>query len=112
MTATVTKLQPKRCPSCGRTAKRSSEANRRYWAILHELSDRLKPNGQVFAALSWHEYFKQRFLGAVEMKLPNGKSIQIANSTADLDRGQFNDYCTQVEAFAAERGIYIEDDAA
>lgn len=108
-TASVHQLRPSRCPSCGRTAKRSTEANKRYWTLLHLLSDNCKPMGVVYSATAWHEYWKQKLLGANEIKLPNGKAMLIANSTADLDRGEFNDYMQKVEAWAAEHGIWLEE---
>lgn len=97
-----------RCPTCGRRAKRSTEANRRYWAILHDVSEQVKPEWVRYSAEVWHTYFKTKFLGAEEIKLPNGKTIIKPHSSADLDRGEFNDYMTQVEAWAAQRGIVLE----
>lgn len=43
------------------------------------------------------------------MKLPNGKTLIVPHSTAELDKGEFHEYVMQVEAFAAERGVYLED---
>lgn len=98
-----------RCPTCRRRRTRSSEANRRYWALLHELSEKLKPNGQQFSADQWHLYAKSRFLGADDFPLPNGKTVTIPKSTAALDVAEFNDFMTQVEAFANEKGVFLED---
>ena len=98
----------KPCPTCGRIQKRSSEANRRYWALLHEIA--LKPvQGINYTAETWHLYCKQRFLGMTEIKMPNGKAILVPQSTADLSTSEFNDYMTAVEAWAAEHGIYLPD---
>lgn len=98
-----------RCPTCGRVPKRSSEANKRYWAILHALSERIKPNGTQYSAESWHEYWKGKLLGVEEIKLPNGKTYQRPNSTADLGKDEFGDYMTQVEAWAAEHGVTLDE---
>ncbi len=104
----------KRCPACGRTETRSSEANRRYWALLHEVSEKVRPKGEEgqkvqFSAETWHTYFKIRFLGNVETKLPNGKTIVDPQSTADLDTGQFHDYATRVEVWANEHGAFLPE---
>ena len=88
---------------------RSSEANRRLWALYHVMADAIKPQGQAYSADQWHLYCKTRWLGADDVKLPNGKVIVIPRSTADLDTGAFADYMTAVEAFANERGAYLED---
>lgn len=98
-----------RCPTCGKKQSRSTEANRRYWALLNEVAERVTPQGQQYTAETWHEYFKQRFLGVEEILLPNGKTIQRAHTTTLLDVSEFNDFMTQVEAWAANRGVYLDE---
>ena len=98
-----------RCPTCKRRLTRSSEANRRLWALLHLLSEKLKVKGETYSPETWHTYLKSRFLGCEEFTLPNGKVLQIPHSTAGLDVGQFADYMTQCEVFANEHGVYFED---
>jgi len=39
-----------KCPACGRRQRRSTEANRRYWALLHEISEQIKPDGKQFGS--------------------------------------------------------------
>lgn len=87
--------------------KRSQQANRRYWELLHQISDHLKPQGEYYAAKVWHEYLKERFLGADDMKLPNGKVHSIPRSTASLDTAEFNDYMTRCEAWANDKGVFL-----
>lgn len=99
-----------RCPTCKRRIRRSTEANRRYWALLHSMSEQIKPVGATYSADQWHLWARSRFLGADDIKLPSGASVTIPKSTADLDVGEFNDYMTQVEAFANERGCFLEDE--
>lgn len=98
-----------RCPTCRRRFKRSSEANRRYWQLLHAMAEKLRPNGQTFTADTWHLWAKSKWLGCVDHILPNRKTVTIPNSTANLDVVEFSDYMTQVEAFANERGVFLED---
>lgn len=107
-------MKPKidRCPTCKRRHTRSHEANAFYWALLHEIAERLRPDGQTYGAEQYHVYFKSRFLGCDEVQMPNGKTAVIPRSTAALDVSEFNDYVTQVEAFAANRDIYLADRAA
>ncbi len=107
-------MKPDRCPTCHRRHKRSNEANRRYWLLLHEIADKVHPKGEdgkpeSFSAESWHKYFKQRFVGCDEVKLPNRKTIIVLRSSADLDTAEFNDYMTQVEAWASEHNVYLAD---
>lgn len=98
-----------RCPLCNRRYKRSSEANRRYWALLHAMSDELRPRGRQFSPDTWHVWAKSRFLGCTDYALPNGKTLTIPNSTAELDTADFHDYMTQVEAFANGLGVFLDD---
>lgn len=100
-----------RCPACKRKYRRSHPQNSRYWAILHAMSDRIKPQGQTYSADTWHLWAKSRFLGCDDVKLPSGKVLSIARSTADLDVAEFSNYMEQVEAFANERGCFLEDEA-
>ena len=99
-----------RCPYCGHAPKRNLEQNRRYWALLHDIADQLKPQGQQYSADTWHEYWKQRLLGAEEIKLPNGKVVSRSRSTSDLDKDEMSVYITQIEAWASEKGVISERD--
>jgi hypothetical protein len=105
-------MKQDRCPTCKRRITRSSAANRRYWALLHLLSERLKPRGQQFSAETFHLWAKSKWLGCQDFILPNGKTLVIPNNSSDLDTPEFNDYMTAVEAWANERGIYLEDSEA
>lgn len=97
------------CKYCGAVAKRSNAQNKLYWALLHEIADKLKPSNQTYSTDSWHLYFKQRFLGMDDTRLPNGKVIAQPVSTVNLDKAEMNDYITKVEKFAAEHGVYSHD---
>jgi hypothetical protein len=78
------------------------------WLLYHKLAE--KPiSDQVFSAETWHTYCKTRFLGADEVKLPNGKAMLLPRSTADLDTAAFNDYMTAVEAWANEHDVYLDE---
>lgn len=98
-----------RCPQCKRRLTRSSDANRRYWALLHVMAEQIKPAGVRYSADQWHLYAKSRWIGCDDMTLPNHKTIPVPRSSADLDTTEFNDYMTAVEAFANERGCFLED---
>ncbi len=98
-----------RCPTCRRKYKRGSEANRLYWALLHRMSERLHPHGQTFSADTLHLWAKSRWLGCVDSTLPNGKTLSIPKSTADLDATEFAAYFDQLQAWANEQGVFLED---
>lgn len=96
-----------RCPTCGRKHTRSNEQNKLYWAMLHEVEDQLKPNGHQYSADSWHIYFKKRFLGADDVRLPNGMIHSQPKSTASLDSDRMSEYIMKVEEFATKYGVII-----
>lgn len=98
-----------RCKTCGRTKKRSSEANRRYWLLLHMIADKVKPDGQEYSAETWHTWAKMRWLGADDVRLPNGKVVAIPKSSAELDTEAFHDYVYQVEEWALDRGVTLDE---
>lgn len=112
-----------RCPSCGRRQRRSSDANARYWALLHVLSERVRPSGTLYSVETWHTYCKSRWLGCDEIVLPAAISnpasteraiprlLLIPRSTADLEVDAFSDYMTQVEAWCADKGVFLPDEA-
>lgn len=65
--------------------------------------------GQTFSAETWHQYAKSKWIGCDDMKLPNGKTLTVPKSSADLDTAAFGDYMTAVESWAAELGVYLDD---
>ena len=99
----------KRCPTCGRSEIRSSEANRRYWALVNLIAERIKPEGIEYSPETWHIYFKQKILGNIEIMLPNGKTTQVPQTTTALDTSQFHDYTMQVEHWASNRGVFLPE---
>ena len=86
---------------------RSTEQNRRYWMLVSLLADK-DIQGQKYNKEAWHLYLRNRFLGAEEIKLPSGKTMIRAIDTHNLPVDQFNDYMGQVEAWAAEHGVWLE----
>lgn len=93
-----------------RVYKRSSDQNRRYWALLNEISEGLPVQGVAHSPEAWHHYFRQKFIGSEDMKLPTGKTFTQPISTTTLDVGAFAEYMTQIEAWAAGHGILFADD--
>lgn len=98
-----------RCKTCGQLPRRSTEQNKLYWALIHEIADKLRPSGETYSAETWHIYFKQRYLGSSETLLPNGKIFTQPNSTVNLDKAEMTDYITKVEAWAAHHGVYKDE---
>lgn len=73
------------------------------------MSANLPVREQRFSPETWHQWAKLRFLGADDVRLPNGKMLVLPKSTSDLDTGEFSDYMTQVEAFANGHGVFLDE---
>jgi hypothetical protein len=78
-------------------AKRSSEANARYWALLGEIAEQVKVNGKWFSRDVWHEWAKEQYAPKVE-----GPSGLLTVSTTQMNVEQFAQYMTQIESYAAQ----------
>jgi hypothetical protein len=104
-----TKTSPsERCPTCGRKHKRRNPQNAVYWLLLHKMAERDWCK-QKFSAEQFHIYYKTRFLGCDDVTLPNGKTLTIPRSSADLDVTEFSAYFDAVQADAAERGVWLDE---
>lgn len=99
-----------RCPACGRKHIRSNEQNRFYWALIHAISEQIKPQGNEYSAEQFHLYFKGRFLGIEDIVLPNKRIFHQPISTTTLSVGEMVEYITQVEAWAVEHGVNYDKD--
>ena len=87
--------------------KRSIQQNRRYWAVLNQISDQAWVAGRQYASECWHELAKRKFIGCID--LPGGGLL--AMSTTELSTKEFAEYCTKVEAWAqTELGVELTED--
>src|SRR5271165_2752737 len=105
----MTRSHSERCPACHRKHRRSTQANARLWLLYHALSENLPVAGNTFSADSWHLYCKSKFLGCTDTKLPNGKVVTVPNSTAGLDTAEFNTFMEQVEHWAGEHDVWLDE---
>jgi hypothetical protein len=77
-------------------SKRTSRANRKYWAQLREISEQVNVHGRHFSAYVWHKHFAGAMLGFEDM--PDGSTVPM--STRNLKVKEFDDYRKQVESHA------------
>lgn len=88
--------------------KRSTDQNRRYWALVTAIAKQAKIDGRQFGKDAWHEHLARRFGVCREMTLPDGASIMVRKSTADMDMQMFAAYLTRIVAYAVwELGIEL-----
>lgn len=87
-------------------AKRSTEQNKRLWALLNEIAEQAMLNGKHYSAEAWHEWAKRQFIGVEE--LPGGGTVGISTTTLNVE--EFGAYMTRIEAWAAQNlGIEFRD---
>ena len=84
---------------------RSTAQNSLYWAVLQEVSEQIRPNGQGHASDVWHVYFKTLFLPARMKELPGGQVVELEPTTTGMTTAAFSDYVEQVIAWATEHGM-------
>jgi hypothetical protein len=88
--------------------KRTKPQNRRYWGrgVLAQIAEQATSGGKLYAAENWHEFFKRKFIGLIE--LPNGEVI--GKSSTGLTTAEFCAFCDQVEAYAVtDLGVVFMD---
>ena len=82
--------------------KRNGQQNRLYWSLLNQIAEQVWIGGRRFSSEAWHEMAARKFIGFEE--LPDGSLKAI--STTTLSVGEFAEYVTKVQSYAAsELGI-------
>jgi len=79
-------------------AKRNLEQNRRYHAMVRQIEEQVWVEGRQFSSDAWHETIKRKFIGLID--LPGGGTI--GQSTTTLSVGEFAEFMTRVEVWAAQ----------
>ena len=85
--------------------KRSTEQNRRMWAMLADVSRQVDWYGQKLAPEDWKHIFsaslkKQRAVPGLD-----GGFVVLGLSTSKMSKAEMSDLQTLMEAFGAERGV-------
>ena len=88
---------------------RTLDQNSRYWSngVLAQIAKKARVDGRRYSAECWHEFFKQEFIGVIE--LPNGRVV--GKSSKKLSVEKFAEFVQQVEAYAATEldVVFIDD---
>lgn len=108
--ACADKDRPLRLIVTAEDRKRNDEQNRRYWGyVLRTITEQAWVDGRQFDKDTWHEYFARHFGVCDEVVLPDGEIIQRRKSTTQMTVGEFADYMTRVEVYAAqELGVQFD----
>jgi NinB protein len=89
-------------------SKRSTDQNRRYWALVTDIAEQAWVDGKQFSKDAWHEHLARSFGVCKEVTLPSGEIVLVRESTGDMDVQTFSAFMTKIEVFAAqELGIEL-----
>jgi hypothetical protein len=78
-------------------AKRSTQANARYWAMLDDISEQAEIDGKRFSRDVWHEFYKDMFAPKHE-----GPAGLVAMSTAQMNKETFANFVQRIEVHAVQ----------
>lgn len=78
-------------------AKRSLQANARYWAMLDDISEQADVEGKRFSREAWHTYFREQYAPKED-----GPAGLVAMSTAQMNKETFANYVQRVEVYAVQ----------
>jgi hypothetical protein len=78
-------------------AKRSLQANARYWAMLDDIAEQAEIEGKRFSREAWHTYFREQYAPKED-----GPAGLVAMSTAQMNKETFNNYVQRVEVYAVQ----------
>lgn len=78
-------------------AKRSLQANARYWALLDDISEQAEIDGKRFSREAWHTYFREQYAPKED-----GPAGLVAMSTAQMNKETFSNYVQRVEVYAVQ----------
>lgn len=99
-----------RCPTCGQIKKRSLEQNKRLHALFSEIAANVKAkDGLLHPAAWWKAMSVDRWLGYDEFVKSDGTIVYVLKRTSELDVKELNDFMNEVERFANNMGIYLQE---
>lgn len=100
---------------------RSNEQNKKYWAMINEISEQIFLHGKYFAPEIWAEYFKTEFLPPEYLEgetkkgyvkwvdgVESGKIL--VGSTTQLTTSGFANYLEKINRYAAQFEVIFYDE--
>ena len=86
---------------------RSSEQNRRLWAMLTDVSSQVDWYGQKLSPEDWKHIFTASLKKTRAVPGIDGGIVVLGQSTSRMTKAEMCDLQTLIEAFAAERGVLL-----
>lgn len=96
-----------------KAAKRSLPQNDKLWAMLTDISRQVDWYGQKLTPDDWKIVFTASLRKAnVVPGIDSGTLVPLGMSTSSMSKAEFGDLLDLIHAFAAERGIDLQDEVA
>lgn len=93
-----------------REAKRSTEQNSKFWALLSDVS-RSKPDGRCHVPEVWKELFMHACGHAVQFEMGlNGQPFPVGFRSSNLSKAQMSDLIEFILAWGSEHGVRWSDE--
>ena len=103
-------VQVSRCPTCGQVPRRTLPQNARLHKLFTELAANVKAKDGLYHPHQWWKVMcKDRWLGYDEFVRPDGSTITVMKSTANCTVEELTEFMNEVEKYAAERGVWLQD---
>ncbi len=108
--ACIERGKPLRVIVTAEERKRNAEQNRFYWGpVLTTIAEQAWIDGRQFDKDVWHEYLARKFGVCDEIVLPDGEIVTRRKSTTQMTVGEFSEYLTRIQAYAAtELGVEFD----
>lgn len=91
-------------------ATRSTEQNRRLWAMLNEISQQVDWYGQKLTPEEWKDVFSAAMKRTKVVPGIDGGFVVCGQSTSQMTKSEMSEMQTLMEAFGAERGVKFSAD--
>lgn len=93
-------------------AKRSTDQNSRFWAMLSDIS-RAKPDGRMHTPETWKALFLHAMGHASRFEMGlNGEPFPVGFRSSQLSKAQMSDLMEFMSAWAAEKGVIFSHEVA
>lgn len=86
-------------------ATRSTEQNRRLWAMLNEVSQQVEWYGHRLTPEEWKDVFSAAMKRTKVVPGLDGGFVVCGQSTSKMTKAEMSEMQTLIEAFGAEKGV-------
>ena len=92
-----------------REETRSTEQNRRLWAMLNEVAAQVVWHGQKLSPEDWKHIFSASLKKQRAVPSLDGGFVVLGQSTSKMTVAEMSELQTLIEAFGAEQGVKFTD---